>query len=88
MTRFAKQVAKNLMGESHPQQVIDIPEPLMGSEDFAFMLNQCPGSYLLLGNGQGENSCMVHNPGYDFNDEIILRGIAYWSALTQEFLKE
>ncbi|WP_390901649.1 M20 aminoacylase family protein [Serratia fonticola] len=88
MTRFAKQVAQNLMGDSHPLQVIDIPEPLMGSEDFAFMLNQCPGSYLLLGNGQGENSCMVHNPGYDFNDEIILRGIAYWSALTQEFLKE
>ncbi|OMQ20790.1 M20 aminoacylase family protein [Serratia oryzae] len=87
MTQFAKQVALNMLGEQHSDQVIDIPEPLMGSEDFAFMLQQRPGSYLLLGNGAGENSCMVHNPGYDFNDGIITRGIAYWSALTQAFLK-
>ncbi|VXD00346.1 Hippurate hydrolase [Enterobacterales bacterium 8AC] len=87
MTQFAKQVALNMLGEQHSEQVIDIPEPLMGSEDFAFMLQQRPGSYLLLGNGAGENSCMVHNPGYDFNDGIITRGIAYWSALTQAFLK-
>lgn len=87
MTQFAKQVALNMLGEQHSDQVIDIPEPLMGSEDFAFMLQQRPGSYLLLGNGAGENSCMVHNPGYDFNDAIITRGIAYWSALTQAFLQ-
>ncbi|WP_156293101.1 M20 aminoacylase family protein [Serratia oryzae] len=87
MTQFAKQVALNMLGEQHSDQVIDIPEPLMGSEDFAFMLQQRPGSYLLLGNGAGENNCMVHNPGYDFNDGIITRGIAYWSALTQAFLK-
>ena len=87
MTRFAKQTAQHLLGEKQAHQVIDIPEPLMGSEDFAFMLQQCPGSYLLLGNGAGENSCMVHNPGYDFNDAIIVRGIAYWCELTKAFLK-
>lgn len=87
MTRFAKQTALTLFGENHHDRVIDIPEPLMGSEDFAFMLQKCPGSYLLLGNGNGEQSCMVHNPGYDFNDAIITSGIAYWCALTQGFLR-
>jgi hippurate hydrolase len=59
-----------------------------GSEDFAFMLEQVPGSYLLVGNGRGEalGACMVHNPGYDFNDDNIATGAAYWVALASDLL--
>ncbi len=59
-----------------------------GSEDFAFMLERVPGSYLLIGNGSGEalGACMVHNPAYDFNDDNIAIGAAYWVALARELL--
>jgi len=60
--------------------------PLMGSEDFAFMLQAKPGSYILIGNGAGEGACMVHNPHYDFNDEIIPLGARYWAQLAQDLL--
>ena len=59
---------------------------LMGSEDFAFMLEHRPGCYLFLGNGDGAGSCMVHNPGYDFNDAVVHTGAAYWSLLVQRYL--
>jgi hippurate hydrolase len=58
----------------------------MGSEDFAFMLEHRPGCYLFLGNGDGVGSCMVHNPGYDFNDAAMETGAAFWSLLTERFL--
>ena len=66
-------------------------EPLTGSEDFAFMLERVPGSYLLIGNGDGSDghacgACMVHNPGYDFNDANIAIGGAYWVRLAERFL--
>ena len=57
-----------------------------GSEDFAFMLEHCPGSYLLIGNGDGEGGCMVHNPEYDFNDQNIPIGAAYWVRLAERYL--
>jgi len=59
-----------------------------GSEDFAFMLEHVPGSYLLIGNGDGDSAgaCMVHNPGYDFNDANLPIGAAYWALLAQRFL--
>jgi hippurate hydrolase len=59
-----------------------------GSEDFAFMLERVPGSYLLIGNGDGNGAgaCMVHNPGYDFNDANLSMGAAYWVLLAQRFL--
>jgi len=60
--------------------------PLMGSEDFAFMLQERPGSYIFIGNGDGEGSCMVHNPGYDFNDQIALTGVQYWTRLVEREL--
>jgi hippurate hydrolase len=52
------------------------------------MLEKIPGSYLLIGNGDGDSAgaCMVHNPGYDFNDDNIATGAAYWVALTRQFL--
>ena len=66
---------------------------LSGSEDFAFMLERVPGSYLLIGNGGPESAmaahaCMVHHPGYDFNDDNIAIGSAYWVLMARRFLQE
>ena len=63
-------------------------EPVLGSEDFAFMLEHKPGCYVFIGNGAGEGSCMIHNPGYDFNDAILSLGASYWVRLAQAFLAE
>ena len=83
-TDFARQVALELVG---PERVTLHGPALTGSEDFAFMLEKIPGSYLLIGNGDGDSAgaCMVHNPGYDFNDDNIATGAAYWVALAQKF---
>lgn len=62
------------------------PMPSMGSEDFAFMLQEKPGCYLWLGNGSSENGCLLHNPHYDFNDEILPIGAAYWVKLVETAL--
>ncbi len=62
------------------------PVPCMGSEDFAFMLQQKPGCYIWIGNGSSENSCLLHNPHYDFNDDILSAGVAYWIKLVQTVL--
>ncbi len=62
------------------------PTPLMGSEDFAFMLQQCPGAYIWIGNGAGEGGCMLHNPRYDFNDAILPLGASYWARLAESVL--
>ena len=70
------------------EQVVAQGPMLTGSEDFAFMLERVPGSYLFIGNGaDGEpGGCMVHNPAYDFNDHNIAPGAAYWIALVQDLL--
>jgi hippurate hydrolase len=83
-TNFARQVALNMVG---PEQVTLHGPALTGSEDFAFMLEKIPGSYLLIGNGDGDSAgaCMVHNPGYDFNDDNIEIGARYWVNLTKAF---
>ena len=61
---------------------------VMGTEDFAWMLTEVPGCYFLLGNGEGEfHGCSVHNPHYDFNDEILPLGISYWVKLVETVLK-
>ena len=85
-TNFARQVAMDLVGAD--RVVLNGP-PLTGSEDFAFMLEKVPGSYLLIGNGDDDSAgaCMVHNPGYDFNDDNIATGSDYWVRLTKEFFK-
>ena len=86
-TAFAREVAVELVGAEH---VTPQGPPLTGSEDFAFMLERVPGSYLLIGNGTGEGAgeggCMVHNPGYDFNDHNVAVGSAYWVLLAERFL--
>ena len=62
--------------------------PLMGSEDFAYMLEAKPGCYIWLGNGVegGPGGCFVHNPRYDFNDEAAVVGASYWARLVETAL--
>ena len=81
---LAGQVAQEIVGE---ERVNLSPKPGMGSEDFAYMLQEKPGSYIWIGNGDGEGSCMIHNPGYDFNDEILPIGATYWVKMAEEILK-
>jgi hippurate hydrolase len=57
----------------------------MGSEDFAFMLQKRPGSYVWLGSGESHPN--LHSPQYDFNDEILPIGASYWARLVEETLK-
>jgi hippurate hydrolase len=61
-------------------------QPTMGSEDFAFMLKAKPGCYVWIGNGPGEGGCTLHNPSYDFNDEILPIGASYWARLVERSL--
>ncbi|HAI6678578.1 TPA: amidohydrolase [Escherichia coli] len=86
MARFAWQVACKTFGEDRAEFGI---KPLMGSEDFSFMLEAQPkGGFLLFGNGDvGEGSCMVYNPGYDFNDASLVPASSYWGALVEAWLQ-
>ncbi len=85
-TALASSVARRLFGDA---KVVDPAPALMASEDFAFMLEKVPGCYLFVGNGaEGTpGGCMVHNPSYDFNDEIIEPATRFWAALVQECLR-
>jgi hippurate hydrolase len=83
MTAFAEQVARDWVGDAG---MIAGLQPFTGSEDFAWFLQRVPGCYLIIGNGDGEGSCMVHNPGYDFNDTILMTGASYWVRLVESFL--
>lgn len=80
---LAGQVASEVAGNS---KVYLNPKPSMGSEDFAYMLQEKPGAYIWIGNGDGEGSCMVHNPGYDFNDEILPIGATWWVRMAETSL--
>ncbi|MBL8331797.1 MAG: amidohydrolase [Rubrivivax sp.] len=83
-TEFCKQVIRDWLG---PEGVLDVKEPVTGSEDFAFFLEKVPGCYVFIGNGEGEQGgCMVHNPGYDFNDACLSTGASYWVRLTESWL--
>lgn len=81
---FAASVAEEIVGREN----VNRNGPLvMGSEDFSFMLNACPGAFMLIGNGGGENdgevACEVHNPKYDFNDAILPLGATFLSRLVE-----
>ncbi|MFX5521404.1 M20/M25/M40 family metallo-hydrolase, partial [Acinetobacter baumannii] len=82
-TAYIREVALQGFGSVHV-----VPEfaPRTASEDFAFILERCPGSYLVIGNGQGESGCQLHNPGYDFNDDCLAVGASYWVRLAERFL--
>ena len=85
-TAFARELAVEFFGKD---AVLDKVLPSTGSEDFAFMLQERPGSYFLLGNGEkgDKGGCMVHNPGYDFNDDIISTGASFFSRLVQTYCR-
>ncbi len=55
----------------------------MGGEDFAFMLERRPGSYVWFGQGGGPSACNVHHPRYDFNDALLPIGVSYWVELVE-----
>ena len=81
--QFAAQVGQRLFGKDN---VITEHEPTMGGEDFSYMLQARPGAYVFLGQGGAPGGCMLHNPNYDFNDEVIPLGAGYLAALVEEAL--
>jgi hippurate hydrolase len=83
-TELARRVALEWGGA---QMLIDGLRPLMASEDFAYMLECCPGSYLSIGNGDGTQHGSLHNPGYDFNDASLAIGASYWVKLAEHILQ-
>jgi hippurate hydrolase len=81
-TDFARQVAVELVGED---KVVFPFGPVTGSEDFAYYLQHKPGCFLRIGNGT--DSVLLHNPKYDFNDQNLSYGAAYWTRLVERFLE-
>jgi hippurate hydrolase len=82
---LAAGVATDIVGVENVDAESD---PVLGSEDFAFMLEEKPGCYIFIGNGAGDGTCMIHNPGYDFNDDVATLGATYWVRLAQAFLRD
>jgi amidohydrolase len=80
-TAFASAVAADVVG---PERVDDNTPPVMGAEDFSFMLEARPGAFIFVGNG---DSAGLHHPAYDFNDEVIPIGTSYWVKLVETALR-
>lgn len=83
-TDLCRRAAEELLG---PESVRRNELPSMGAEDFAYMLQQRPGCYVWLGNGPGTGGCTLHNPHYDFNDDILPIGVSYWVQLVESALR-
>ncbi|MFZ6847601.1 M20 aminoacylase family protein [Undibacterium sp. RuRC25W] len=92
-TAFATEVMRSVVGADKVDAQV---EPTMGAEDFAFMLQEKPGCYVFIGNGDGEHRdighglgpCNLHNPSYDFNDDLLPIGATYWVRLAETYLKK
>ena len=84
-TDISAKAAIDLVGED---KVVRNPTPTMGSEDFSYMLQARPGCYVWLGIGlgEGEYGCTLHSPNYDFNDDVLSVGAAYWATLVENEL--
>ncbi len=80
-TEFAAAVAREIAGNDKVDTDV---APVMGAEDFAFMLNERPGAFIFIGNG---DSAGLHHPAYDFNDEVIPLGTSYWVRLAESALQ-
>jgi len=88
---FARRVMADIVGADQVLQ----QEPTMGAEDFSFMLQAKPGCYAFVANGDGDHRdlghgggpCMLHNPSYDFNDDLLPLGATYWVRLAEAWLK-
>lgn len=91
-TAFARRVMAEVAG---PENVIEF-EPTMGAEDFSYFLQEKPGCYFLIGNGDGAHRegghgmgpCMLHNPSYDFNDDLIPLGATLWVRMAEAWLAQ
>jgi hippurate hydrolase len=89
-TEFARLLLGEVVGPANVQEF----EPTMGAEDFSYFLQQMPGCYFLIGNGDGQHRegghglgpCMLHNPSYDFNDDLIPLGATAWVRLAEKWL--
>ncbi|MER9292889.1 M20 family metallopeptidase [Mesorhizobium sp. M0518] len=79
-TVFAGDVATSVAGDAHVHRGI---QPVMGGEDFSYMLEARPGAFIFIGNG---DTAGLHNPAYDFNDEVIPHGMSYWVKLAETAL--
>jgi amidohydrolase len=87
---FCRKVMASIVGADN----VMMQEPTMGAEDFAYMLQAKPGAYCFISNGDGEHRemghgagpCTLHNPSYDFNDDLIPLGATYWVRLAEEWL--
>jgi amidohydrolase len=79
-TAFAASVAGGVVGSDRVDQAA---APVMGAEDFSYMLESRPGAFIFVGNG---NSAGLHHPAYDFNDEVIPVGTSYWVKLVESAL--
>ncbi len=92
-TAFAAEVMRSVVGADKVDERV---EPTMGAEDFSFMLQAKPGCYVFLGNGDGGHRdmghglgpCNLHNPSYDFNDDLLPIGATYWVRLAEAYLKK
>ena len=82
-TEIAAAIAAEVVGDGNVNRSLT---PTMGSEDFAFMLQAKPGCYVFIGNGTGDKAIGLHNPHYDFNDEILPIGASYWARLVERTL--
>jgi amidohydrolase len=91
-TAFAVKVMQSIVGESNVDANV---EPTMGAEDFAYMLQELPGCYVFIGNGDGDHRtmghglgpCNLHNASYDFNDDLLPIGASYWVRLAEMSLR-
>ncbi len=89
-TNFARQVLGEVVGPANVQEF----EPTMGAEDFSYFLLEKPGCYFMIGNGDGAHRegghglgpCMLHNPSYDFNDDLIPLGGSLWVRMAEAWL--
>ncbi len=79
-TVFASDVAASVAGETQVHRAI---QPVMGGEDFSYMLEARPGAFIFIGNG---DTAGLHHPAYDFNDEVIPHGMSYWVKLAETAL--
>ncbi|MFZ6777042.1 M20 aminoacylase family protein [Undibacterium sp. Ji83W] len=92
-TAFAAEVMRSVVGADNVDAQV---EPTMGAEDFSFMLQAKPGCYAFIGNGDGGHRdmghglgpCNLHNPSYDFNDDLLPIGATYWVRLAEAYLKK
>ena len=81
-SEFAAKIAKKMVGEENVNTNID---PSMGGEDFSYLLNKKPGSYLYIGQGDENHKAHLHTTKYDFNDNLLPIGVNYWVNLVKEY---